>query len=213
MQEPHLLVSSVRTSAAGDEPERVVTTSYGLGLMTDDDLSLGRFVAHSGGYPGFGSHMRWHPATGWGVVVLGNLTYTPAARACDALLRTLVADDLAVSPPDPAAGLWPRTIEAMAVVESLLESWDDDLADSWFAHNVDLDRPREDRRTDLARVRERIGSFTRSSRAWESTSPARVRWWLEGTAGRANAEVLLSPDREPRIQALRVSEGDEPPRP
>ena len=32
--------------------------------------------------------------------------------------------------------------EAMTVVESLVESWDDALADRWFAPNVDLDRPR-----------------------------------------------------------------------
>jgi len=32
-----------------------------------------------------------------------------------------------------------------------------------------------------------------------------ARWWLAGTEGTAYAEVLLTPDREPRIQALAVS--------
>ncbi|MGH3294934.1 MAG: serine hydrolase domain-containing protein, partial [Trebonia sp.] len=35
---------------------------YGFGLFVDEDPALGRVVSHSGGYPGFGSNMRWHPA-------------------------------------------------------------------------------------------------------------------------------------------------------
>jgi hypothetical protein len=43
------------------------------------DLVLGRVVGHGGGYPGFGSHMRWHPASGLGVVALANARYAPVA--------------------------------------------------------------------------------------------------------------------------------------
>ena len=51
--------------------------AYGFGLFVDEDPVLGRVVSHSGGYPGFGSNMRWHPATGTGVIALGNGTYAP----------------------------------------------------------------------------------------------------------------------------------------
>ncbi len=65
--------------------------SYGFGLFIVDDAAHGRIVQHSGGYPGFGSQMRWHPGTGLGVVVLANGTYAPAgalaARMLDTLLR------------------------------------------------------------------------------------------------------------------------------
>jgi CubicO group peptidase (beta-lactamase class C family) len=65
--------------------------SYGLGLFVEDDAAHGRIVSHSGGYPGFGSHMRWHLASGTGVIVLANGTYAPAhvlaSKLLDAVLR------------------------------------------------------------------------------------------------------------------------------
>ena len=65
--------------------------SYGLGLFVEDDAARGRIVSHSGGYPGFGSHMRWHPASGTGIIVLANGTYAPAhvlaSKLLDAVLR------------------------------------------------------------------------------------------------------------------------------
>ena len=205
MQEQHTHVGSAVVPASADVPERVVSTSYGFGLFVENDRRLGRFVMHSGGYPGFGSHMRWHPESGWGVVVLGNRTYTRANKVAGAVLSTVVAQHRAEHPVDVAAALWPRTRDAMAVVESLLEAWDERLADAWLAPNVDLDRPRAERRAAVAGVRSRIGPFARSPRPVESTSPAHARWWLDGVQGAAWAEVLLSPDREPLVQSFTVS--------
>jgi hypothetical protein len=205
MQEPQAYVGAAVVPASDDVPERVVSTSYGFGLVVEDDSRLGRFVSHSGGYPGFGSHMRWHPESGWGVVVLGNRTYANARRVAAPLLASIVERHRAEHPGDPAAALWPRTRAAMGVVESLLEAWDDALADAWLAPNVDLDRPRAERRAAVAGVRSRIGAFTRSDRPVQSSSPAHVRWWLDGTEGGAWAEVLLSPDREPLVQSFTVS--------
>jgi CubicO group peptidase (beta-lactamase class C family) len=205
MQEPHAYVGTAVVPASDDVPERVVSTSYGFGLVVEDDLRLGRFVAHSGGYPGFGSHMRWHPDSGWGVVVLGNRTYMNARRVAGPLLSSIVERHRAEHPADAAASLWPRTRAAMDVVESLLETWDESLADVWLAPNVDLDRPRAERRSAVVDVRSRIGPFSRSARAVQSSSPAHVRWWLDGAHGSAWAEVLLSPDREPLIQSFAVS--------
>ena len=179
--------------------------SYGYGLVVEDDGRLGRVVSHSGGYPGFGSHMRWHPASGWGVIALGNRTYFPANRICGTVLASIVEQHRVEHPADALAGVWPRTREAMAVVESLVEAWDDELADRWFAPNVDLDRPRAERRAAVEGVRSRIGAFTRSAAPVVSSTPAQARWWLEGSEGTAYAEVLLSPDREPLIQSLTVS--------
>jgi len=206
MQEPHVHNHTDPVAASGAVPERSVSSGYGFGLVVDDDRRFRRVVSHTGGYPGFGSHMRWHPGTGWGVVVLGNRTYTPAQRVGASLLAELVEqsrEQLEAS--DVAASLWPRTRAAVDVVDSLLESWDDSLADRWFAPNVDLDRPRAQRRAAFEEVRSRIGAFHRAATPWESTSPAHARWWLEGVEGTAYAEVLLSPDRVPRIQSLTVS--------
>ena len=205
MQEQHSFVAAAAVPATGDVPERVVSASYGFGLVAEDDRRLGRFVSHSGGYPGFGSHMRWHPESGWGVLVLGNRTYTPAHRVSSVLLAEIVEAHRTEHPTDVAATLWPRTRAVMDVVESLAAAWDDALAERWFAPNVDLDRPRAERRAALESVPARIGALRRAGRAWESSSPAHVRWWLEGGEGTAYAEVLLSPDRVPLIQSLTLS--------
>jgi CubicO group peptidase (beta-lactamase class C family) len=69
--------------AAGGE------VSYGFGLFAEASRH-GRIVHHAGGYPGFGSHMRWHPATGTGVIVLANGTYAPVRVLAASLLDTVL---------------------------------------------------------------------------------------------------------------------------
>ena len=75
---------------------------YGFGLFADEDPGLGRIVSHSGGYPGFGTNMRWHPATGVGVIALANGTYAPmtglTALVLDALLPSSSAYHVALAP-------------------------------------------------------------------------------------------------------------------
>jgi CubicO group peptidase (beta-lactamase class C family) len=203
MQEPQRYVSTVLTTAAESEPV-VVSTSYGFGLVVDDDLRLGRTVSHSGGYPGFGSHMRWHPATGWGVVVLANRTYAPAFRIGTEVVAALVGAQLDEGFVPPSR-TWARTLEAMEVAESLLDSWDDELADSWFAVNVDLDRPRAERRTAFVQAREALGPVVRDAASVVSASPSRARWHVTGPGGGATLEVLLTPEATPLIQALTVT--------
>jgi hypothetical protein len=205
MQEQHSAVGAAVLPATDDVPERVVAAGYGYGLVVEDDVRLGRVVSHSGGYPGFGSHMRWHPASGWGVIALGNRTYFPAHRICGTVLASIVEQHRADHRTDALAALWPRTREAMSVVESLVAAWDDALADRWFAPNMDLDRPRAERRAAVEGVRSRVGAFVRAATPVVSTTPAMARWWLEGSEGTAYAEVLLTPDREPLIQSLTVS--------
>ena len=67
-------------------------SAYGFGPVRARSIpAFGRIVSHSGGYPGFGSNMRWHPASGTGVIALGNGTYaamTPlATQLLEAVLR------------------------------------------------------------------------------------------------------------------------------
>ncbi len=89
MQLPQVLIPSGRgyqlPGAALSGP-----AAYGFGLFIDEDARLGRVVSHSGGYPGFGSNMRWHPATGTGVIALGNGTYAPMTMLTSLILDALV---------------------------------------------------------------------------------------------------------------------------
>jgi CubicO group peptidase (beta-lactamase class C family) len=182
------------------------TVSYGFGLFVEEDPDWGRVVQHSGGYPGFGSNMRWHPATGTGVIVLGNGTYAPvtpvAARMLRAVLRTRAdradragrsaspraSGGRAVSTADRAVplapdGPWPETLAARVKVTQLLQSWDDAAAERLFSENVALDEPFPERQSKIRMIREHLGDLRDDTeRPPEFDSPAHCRWWLAGNA-------------------------------
>lgn len=187
-----------------DDPVTASSLSYGFGLLAEEHSAFGRFVHHSGGYPGFGSHMRWHPDTGLGIVALSNRTYAAPVALCERLFAARVSG---ATPRHPISEqLWSRTREAMDVAEQLLQSWDDTLADEWFAHNLDLDTPRSERRDTFEALGRRAGEFTRSPETLQSRSAAHARWSVVGNAGSLWVEVLMSPDPTPRIQHLNVTE-------
>jgi CubicO group peptidase (beta-lactamase class C family) len=180
---------------------------YGFGLFTDEDQGFGRVVSHSGGYPGFGSNMRWHPATGLGVIALGNATYAPmsvlTSLLLDALLPRSAAYHVALT---PAGAPWPETLAATAAVNELVATWDDDAADALFTENVALDAPYRERQHAIGLIRERIGEFgADAQRAPESDTPAHRRWWLTGPGGTVQAQLLLTPENPPRVQALTLA--------
>ena len=175
-------------------------SSYGFGLFVEEDPVWGRVVQHSGGYPGFGSNMRWHPATGTGVIVLGNSTYAPVTPVAARLLRAVLlrqrGDQSGSSSRAPGwrggspgdlglslapAGPWPETLAAREQVTRLLRSWDDAAAQQLFSENVALDEPFPERQRKIRLIRERIGDLRDDAeRLPEFDSPAHCRWWLTG---------------------------------
>lgn len=62
---------------------------YGFGLARST-VGGEEYIALSGGIPGYGSHMRVHSSTGFGLVALGNGTYCQASVPCTAALHYLV---------------------------------------------------------------------------------------------------------------------------
>jgi serine-type D-Ala-D-Ala carboxypeptidase/endopeptidase len=203
MQLPQVFAGVSPAFPAGSFP-----LSYGFGLYVDQDPALGRIVHHPGGYPGFGSHMRWHPATGIGVVALANSTYATPYPLTVRLLTAAVRQEKAASGPAlaPHAGPWPETVAARDAVNRLLRDWDDAAADRLFTPNVAQDAPYPVRRRAIELIRERLGEFGDDpDRPAEYVSPAHCRWWLAGVGGATQAQILLSPEKPPRVQALSLA--------
>ena len=79
------------------------TGGYGFGLRVWQTCGISHLVAHSGGLPGFGSHMRWLPEHGVGIIAMGIL-----AMLIQFAVSILNRDKLRDETGDPWGG---RTLE------------------------------------------------------------------------------------------------------
>ena len=209
MQQP-MVPEVVRLShVSADAMPDVEDLHYGFGLFQVDDVRFGRTIGHSGGYPGFGSHMRWHPASGLGVIAFANHRYGPASPLARDMLNELLRTEAA-----PLRRTRPNsaTLAARETVERLIEDWDDAVAAATFAMNVELDEPLELRKASIAKVRERHGRLRRDEATpEESLTSYHLVWWLTGDRGRVKVELLLSPELPPRVQTFALTSVPEPP--
>jgi CubicO group peptidase (beta-lactamase class C family) len=207
-QQPHVDAGTRLSHASPEALPDLERMSYGYGLFIVDDVRYGPIVGHSGGYPGFGSNMRWQPASGLGVIALTNHRYGPVLLKglLDELLRLEVA-----RPRRTAPNAATRT--ARDTVEGLLSSWDDAVAAELLAMNVELDEPLAARRAFVETLRERHGELTRDEdEPTASNTPYHLVWWLRGSrGGRVKAEILLSPELPPKVQTFALTSVPEPP--
>jgi CubicO group peptidase (beta-lactamase class C family) len=192
--------------AARLSTSRVVEASapgYGFGLFVDSSVRWGTIVSHPGGYPGFGSCMCWHPASGLGVVMLANSTYAKVSRTCREALEVLLEERRA---PVRRVRPWPESATLRREIARLLADWDDARASRVFAVNMDLDVPRDRRRADVARALVSVGGVADVGTPveLEAESPSQQTWWLLGRSGRLRVHVGLSPQSPPKIQTLTV---------
>jgi len=205
-----------RLAVWGAEPGLgAVATGYGYGLMVDHDARLGQIVHHSGGYPGYGSRMVWHPATGLGVVTLSNGTYAGAYEQAMTATRLLVRQVLdgqgTARWSAPVRGLRDRLDEALEHAVERLRTFDTEgeevFADpARFADNVPLDVPDAERRVQLREARAKVGlPLDRPLGASWSRAMAHALVVVPAERGRYDVEVLLSPEAEPRLQTLRAT--------
>jgi hypothetical protein len=210
MQQAHRAIGPAIAARSPDAEPAVVGGGYGFGLFVQRDPELGTIIGHPGGYPGFGSHMAWHPATGIGVIGLGNHRYAPLRRVVAEALADLVRADTA---PRRRVLAMPAVAAYRPMVDALVNDWDDAAADGAFAMNMDLDEPRERRRAAVTSLSAEMGPLRPDdTRPVTSDSPADLTWWLRGSCGWARISILVTPEPSPRIQALTVrSVGDPSP--
>jgi CubicO group peptidase (beta-lactamase class C family) len=181
---------------------RASVTGYGIGLAVRIDERLGVSVGHSGGFPGYGSHMRWLPERGVGVIALSNVTYGSMAAACLEALDVLAdRDELG-----PARGVQasPALVDASAAAASLLSSWRDADADSLLADNVGPDEPYERRAAEAASLVDRHGTLRVES--LEAETPIRGSF----TTADGDVKVELGLNHVGRVQWLDVEDRQRP---
>jgi hypothetical protein len=148
--------------------------------------------------------MRWHPRSGWGIVALGNRTYAPMMPAASEAMNIIIRDFVPARTYSES-DLWFETASAMNVAEDLLRNWDNQLADDWFAVNMDLDQPRSERMASILAIVGNGSTISRIPGTLSSSTPAHAKWQVASDSGLVEIEILMSPTVPPKIQTLKVS--------
>jgi hypothetical protein len=181
-------------------PIQVEAGGYGYGLFAAYTTEFGQMIGHSGGLPGFGSHMVWLPEYDAGVVALGNVTYAPTVPIAREILRSVVTlAGLTVRPVRPADAL----LAAQVHVTQLIQKWDDTVADNVMAINFFLDKPRAKWQAELAQLHERHGALHIEGKL-QSKNPLRGWWTLRGERGWCIVRLTLAPTIPPQVQHLSI---------
>jgi CubicO group peptidase (beta-lactamase class C family) len=123
------------------------TMGYGYGVRVLHRTDGVVVATHSGGFPGYGSNMRWVPGRRLGVITLANTTYAPMTELGAELMDLLEDNGTDLHVTAPLGDGLRRAAESLA---SLLAEWHDDLAITLFANNVEPDDSWERRRTAAA---------------------------------------------------------------
>ena len=191
------------TRAAADAPVRLNTGGYGFGLRVWQTCGFAHVVSHSGGLPGFGSHMRWLPDYGVAVIAMGNLTYTSWGRVTDEALDALASTGgLKPRLPQPSAAL----AAARLAINRLIGRWDDGEAGAIAADNLFLDTPLEARRGRMEAIRAELGAC-RADGALQAENALRGAWQLACDKGTLLVTVTLSPTVPPKVQSWAMTPG------
>ncbi|MCX6411342.1 MAG: serine hydrolase [Actinobacteria bacterium] len=182
---------------AGEGLLRAQAHGYCLSLMSAEDLATGRTIGHSGGYPGFGSRMTWHPASRIGVIALANGRYARPGGAVADALAALVADEPRRLHVEPL----PALEEIRTTINAALIAGDFAAIEPLLAFNVDLDETLGRRSSQVASLAATHGALTPEADLTVMT-PTQVAWWLTGEQGRVGVELMLNPEQPPTVQKL-----------
>ncbi|MDP3160079.1 MAG: serine hydrolase domain-containing protein [Reyranella sp.] len=171
-------------------------SAYGYGLVHSADAKLGRRLHHSGGLPGYGSHVLLLPDRGWGVFAFGNRTYAQMSR-----ITLRIAEMLHdAAPPPEAAKPSAALTRAIDAVVAAYASGRMEEAVQTFAVNFLLDMPVRLRNAELASLKEKLGEGR-----LEKIEPVHAlggHFTLACQHGCLKGTIVLSPDPQPGIQKL-----------
>ncbi|AGS24504.1 serine hydrolase domain-containing protein [Rhizobium etli] len=186
------------TNSAGSACSR----GYGFGLHVDEDDRFGRIVYHSGGYPGFTSHMRWSVRERIGIVAFENATYCatrePAAEGLRKVLDSLPEVKRVPEVKSDISHLVER-------LKSLIGEWDDEIANEIFHSNVPLDCPYQERASEIMTLTGQNGRPDMSLAEIVVKDHTHFDLMVPCGSGVLRCSAQLGPTMPPRIQALTVS--------
>lgn len=193
------------------DTETFVLKGYGYGLVIEHHAKHGPIASHSGGYPGFSSHMRWSLETGLGAIALENATYSGAWDSASAALERVLEVNCnyrETNSGPPVAVL--RLAEGLKLL--LLDGWCNTTANEIFLHNVALDKPYHERAIEFAAIRQRAGGIDPSNVTVVPRDPGgydngygRFQIRFVGDNGGISIEVECGPPQPMKIQSVSIA--------
>ncbi|MBL9187775.1 MAG: beta-lactamase family protein [Opitutaceae bacterium] len=201
MHLPAMFSGLAAQAKALDGSPQPLVNAYGFGLgWTFDSRGVVR-VGHSGGLPGFGSNWRFYPEHGFAVISFANLTYA-GTGAVNAKVADLLIEKAKLPrrtfPPSPI--LATRT----AQVAQLVQSWDAGLAEKIVAENFFPDRSLDSWRAHARETLAKLGAV-KSVGSIVPENQLRGTFPLVGERGRVEVFFTLTPEKDPRVQELRLT--------
>ncbi len=171
--------------------------TYGMGMNVAIDCELGFTLSHSGGYPGYGSHVLLLPDRGIAIFAFANRTYAgPYVAVWDAAVALnkagLLGKDRVLPISTELAGAY-RTVGAMYAAGKIA------VAGDQLAMNFLLDRDSDGWSRDLAKLKAHVGECDTSSTV-EPTGALTGDFTWRCTHGRLKGSLSLAPTQPPRIQ-------------
>jgi D-alanyl-D-alanine-carboxypeptidase/D-alanyl-D-alanine-endopeptidase len=174
--------------------------TYGMGMWVAVDCDLGLTLSHSGGYPGYGSHVLLLPDSGVGLFAFANRTYAgPIGAVWDAAVALNKAGFLR----DRSAPVGEELGSAYRTAGAIYRQGDAEAAADQLAMNFLMDRDAAGWRRDLASLRKQVGDCDTAA-AMTATSALSGEFTWRCAHGRVTGTLLLAPTRPPRIQWLKL---------
>ena len=176
--------------------------AYGMGMITAIDCDLGLTLSHSGGYPGYGSHVLLLPDRGIGIFAFANRTYAaPAPAVWNAAIAMQKAAQLQAERPLPVS---PSLATAYRAAGAIYAAGRVSANGDLLAMNFLLDRDADGWARDLAKLKAEVGDCDMSSPITAEGSLSGKFIW-RCTHGRLKGSLELAPLHSPRIQELTLA--------
>ncbi len=194
-------IPHARARPGKDAPDCRIGFIYAGGLVSGSDCLLGAVLFHSGGYPGYGSHMLLLPEAGVGLFAFANRTYAaPLAPVWDAA-GVLQRAGLVRKAPTPLSDALGR---GYAAARRIWAEGRIDAEPALLAENMLMDRSAANWASELARLKAEVGDCDTNVPIVPGGAMSGTFQW-RCTTGRVNGQLLLAPTPTPQIQALRLA--------
>jgi CubicO group peptidase (beta-lactamase class C family) len=174
---------------------------YGMGMVAAMDCELGFTLSHSGGYPGYGSHVLLLPNRGVGIFAFASRTY---AEASDVVWDAAAALDKAgLLGQERAVPVGADLAKAYHAAAEIYRVGDVAAGGNLLAMNFLLDRSASSWAGELRRLKAQVGDCE-TSEPLTATGELTGKFSWRCAHGRVRGGIELAPTRPPRIQQLEL---------